>query len=56
MQHKRRSSGGKVVLITLGVLVIGGFALLMTLDIPAQQKPVEQVLDAKAFLESKPAE
>jgi hypothetical protein len=56
MQHKRRKSGGKWVLVALAILVIGGLIVLMTADVPAQRTLTEQALDAKTFLESKPAE
>ncbi len=56
MQHKRRGASGKMVLVVLAVVLAGGLISLMTMDVPAPQKPVEQVLDAKTFLESKPAQ
>lgn len=56
MQHKRRKHLGKALLIVPALALVGGIAVLMTMDVPVQQQPVEQVLDAKAFLGSQPAQ
>ena len=44
----------KVICLAIGVVVlIFGMAGLMMIDVPAQQKPVEIQLDAKAFTDQK---
>lgn len=53
MQHKRRMFSLKKCIALLVVLVIGGFASLSLVTIPAPQKPIEKELDAKAFIEQK---
>ncbi len=56
MQQKRRRSSSQIVWLVPVILLLGGMVALMMVDIPADSKPVEQVLDAKTFLESKPAQ
>jgi|GEM_PF-6850193 len=54
MQQKRIiSKPGRLILLAVIALVCV-IAGLMRTTIPAEQKPVEKELDAKAFLESKP--
>lgn len=53
MQHKQRRAKTKGFLTLLVLLLIGGAGVLMTVNVPPPQNPVEKPLDSKVFLESK---
>jgi len=53
MQHKQALSKPVIFIILIAIVLMGGLIHLMTANIPAQQKPVEKELDAKAFFPPK---
>jgi hypothetical protein len=55
MQHKRRKPFGKLLVIGLGLGVVAVIAVLMTVNVPVKQAPVEQTLDAQTFLKTNAA-
>lgn len=49
---QRHSRFGLFALILAGVMV-GGLAVLATVNVPSPMKPIEKPLDAKEFLSTK---
>ena len=54
MQQKRGFLRLRFFVGVIGAVIVVAMGVLMFTDIPAQQKPIEKELDAKAFLAQKP--
>jgi len=54
MQQKRGFLRLRFFVGVIGAAVVVAMGVLMFTDVPAQQKPIEKELDAKAFLAQKP--